>query len=111
MVALFGLKKLSPTEIEAVRGAGSSETPVAANVTGDPVTPLPEACKLLGPASGPSVHWVDAIPELSVVEEAGFTLPPPAETDQETVLPETPLPPRATSTTSGFASACPGVAL
>src|SRR5574338_98747 len=102
-VRLEGVNVLLPTTTFAVTTGCS---PVAVNVTGDPVSAVDTAVAVLAPVAGPSVNDVLAVPDPSDVLDAGVTEPPPAVTAQLTVTPDTPLPKASlTDTCSGFASA------
>jgi hypothetical protein len=67
MVVAVGSKKKSPTLTLADAGGGPAASPVAVKVTGDPVAPELEAWSVLAPASGPSVHVVEASPSAPLV--------------------------------------------
>src|SRR5690348_2272579 len=83
------------------------------NVCADP-TPVASAdCVLsVGLIAVPSVQLVLATPLALVVDDVGFTDPPPSITDQEIVTPETGLLRLSrTSTESGTGSVCPTVSV
>src|SRR5574338_148927 len=102
-----GWKKSFPTSTSEVEGMSS---PVAVNVTGDPVSPVAEAVAVLGPATGPSVSTADAAPLAKVVAAGGAMVPFPAVTAHVTFVPATALPNWSlTVTWNGAGSASPTV--
>src|SRR5262245_11886483 len=82
------------------------------NVTGEPASPLRVAVVVWGPALGPSVWLILAVPDASVVLVGALTVPPPEATAQDTTTLGTPLPARfVTSTDSGVARLDPAGAI
>src|SRR5438552_3183167 len=60
-------------------------TPVAVNVTGEPVSAFTFAVSVFDPALGPSVRVTEAMPSLPVIGDSDDTLPPPSPTTHVTV--------------------------
>ena len=95
-----------------VRPPADPAVPVALKDTGDPVSPLAVAVRLLAPVAEPSVHdSTVAMPDASVVEFAPLTEPPPLATANTTATPATPFPLESvTFTEGGIATALPAIA-
>jgi len=110
IVAVDGVNTLLSTVTLAVLG-GVEEVPVAVNPIGDPVAPDAEAWRELVPALAPSVHMVEAVPSVPVIDDVGDTDPPPAVTVHVTATPAWATPSWETRTTTGLARAVPTAAL
>jgi hypothetical protein len=87
--------------------------PVALKITGDPVSPVAAAVRLLGPAAEPSVHDPTvAIPDAFVVAFGALTEPPPLATANTTATPATAFPFESVTFTEGaIATALPATAV
>ncbi len=77
--------------------------PVAVNVIGEPVRPVPAACRVFAPEVTPRVHDVSvATPAESVsTEDVGARDPPPAVMVKVIAVPGTGLPAESVTLTDG----------